>query len=750
MQVSATASTLAPPPAFWADSFSSAGGRGAIARMLASRAIRRAFNHPQTFGNYFTYGSAAAVAGSVRPFRDGSLHLSPEYSDLGYMWCQLGPPAEALIALSQSLSADVWSGYPPDLSDELRSEVSEFKFGRPRDGDFDVLGTEGAQGAIGYAFLAFLNPGDEVLITDPGYMHFATAPRLAGATVRAIPLHAGNRFRLDPDEVAAAITPRTKLLVLCDPINPFGTVQSRQELVSILGICERRGVLVLSNITHSTHRLVHEVEHVAASSLSEVGTQHVLSVTGLSKGYSLAALRLGFLAGHPNLLRAAAQYRMEITGIHIHPLAQSVALAAFSDTDYVPACTKVLRRNFGHLRETIERSEGAQLVVEPEYGFSTCVDVTATGVSAQELTVGLFEQGICVLAGDALGEQCATRLIRLNFSQPTLDSLERLRHALPIAIRNARTRKYLSKIQAFYRSKRSHRARKILAQLELQGVRRVHPAQNPNLSTSVPANNQKSGTAMIQSRKPSFVSQAELRYGPLDVLGPFFSSAYKAAANYGVHLTFGTFDELLKVNLANQKSWRALIPTFDPRLSMLSDENAFCIFGYDATGDIVATQACRLFDWRDTDFKKAAEDLSLFYSYPDWDRGPNETCVVTASSAEQVHGLVAFSGGAWYRRDFRGKYLSLILPRISRAYAFTRWSTDYTASMIQDSVLASGMGDRCGYTKIEWSVHVHGSPMGDINFAFVWMEPDELVDDLRRFEGLIATEADGTVRYRRA
>jgi hypothetical protein len=204
------------------------------------------------------------------------------------------------------------------------------------------------------------------------------------------------------------------------------------------------------------------------------------------------------------------------------------------------------------------------------------------------------------------------------------------------------------------------------------------------------------------------------------------------------------------VNLANQSSWRALIPTFDRRLSNLAEDNAFCILGYDMTGEVVATQACRLFDWRDKNFKKAAEDLSLFYSHAEWDRQPDETCEVTAASAALVSGRVAFSGGAWYRRDFRGKYLSLIMPRISRAYAFTRWSTDYTASMIQDSVLASGMGKRCGYSNVEWGVRVNGSPMGNIDFAFVWMEPEELVEDLLAFEGTVSTEADRSVRYRRA
>ena len=255
---------------------------------------------------------------------------------------------------------------------------------------------------------------------------------------------------------------------------------------------------------------------------------------------------------------------------------------------------------------------------------------------------------------------------------------------------------------------------------------------------------------MRNDRAPSFVSQLQLEYGPIDQLGRFFAAAYSAALEYGVHLAFGSFAHLLDVNLANQDSWRAIIPTFDPRYSDLDPQSAFCLLGYNAEGEVVATQACRLFTWTDSSFFDAAQDLTLFYAHPERDRIAGETCDITAESARSIRGRVAFSGGGWYRPDFRGKFLSLIMPRISRAYAFSRWSSDYTASMFQDSVLAGGMAERCGYTKIDWHVHVKGSPMGDIKFAFVWMEPDELLRDLASFDTLMAAQVHRRVRHRGA
>jgi aspartate/methionine/tyrosine aminotransferase len=748
-RASTTRNAIYDRPAFWAPSFTSAGSRSAPQHPLAATRALTSLYHPQAFGNYFTYGAAVAILGldPRAPFTDGSMRLAKGYSDFGYMWSQLGPPNGAFNALSEGLSASDIAEYPPDLSDELRGAVATVKYDRDRDAYFDVLGTEGAQGAIGYAFLAFLGPGDEVLITDPGYMHFGSGPHIAGACVRAVPLSRANNFRLDPDEVAAHLTPRTKMVVLCDPINPLGVIQTKEELLAIVRLCERRRIVVLNNMTHATHQINPSVRHMPVAALfRETCVDHAICITGLSKGYALAALRLGFMAGHPSLLRVAAQMKAEITGIHIHPFAQRAALAAISDRPYVARTTKILRRNLAHLRRTLDEVGEVRFVVEPQYGFCTCLDVSGTGVSAQELTVAFFRQGICVIAGDAFGENGATRYLRVNYSSPDLVNFERFRDALPRAIRDAQSGQYLSGVEAFYKRSTSDRAKKILEQLQ----RRVAPRTAVGTKKSRATAHRTKESTMRNDPVPSFVSRLQLQYGPLDVLGKFFNDAYAAARSYGVHVTFGTFNDLLEVNLANQASWRALIPTFDPRFSNLDPQSSFCLLGYNKQGEVVATQACRLFTWTDTNFFEAARNLTLYYSRPDRDRRAGEKCDVTAESARNIRGRVAFSGGAWYRPDFRGKFLSLILPRVSRAYAFTRWSTDYTASMFQDGVLAGGMAQRCGYKNIDWEVHVKGSPMGDIKFAFVWMEPGELIEDLADFSDLMTAQVHRQVRHGRA
>ena len=455
---------------FWKKDYASEGRETnpLIQRYMSNRTKALIYNH-QGLGNYFTYRHAIPILGKdpKEIFKGGQLLLPDEYVDLGYMWSQAGPPESALQAIRDNVTEEVVAPYPPDLFTALRDAAAEIKFKRPRSDDFDVLGAEGAQGGIGYTFMAHLDPGDEVIITDPSYMHFYPGPNIEGAVVNPIPLRPENGFRLDPDEVKARINNRTKMLILCDPLNPFGTVQTREELIEIAKICHRNNVLIFNNITHGTHRTDPEAEHIPLASLyNEVETEHVVSTTGLSKGYALATLRMGFIAGHPSVLKGQAMLRMEVTKIHINALSQHAALAALNDFDYVEQSTEVMRRNLRIVKEAVSRSDGVTLAVEPKYGFCTCLDVSGTGVTAQELTVALFNQGFCVIPGDAMGDNGATKYIRLNYSQKDATKLERFRDSLDAAVRDAQRGAYADGVKDFFRKVGTERGARIVEEIE--------------------------------------------------------------------------------------------------------------------------------------------------------------------------------------------------------------------------------------------------------------------------------------------
>jgi hypothetical protein len=245
----------------------------------------------------------------------------------------------------------------------------------------------------------------------------------------------------------------------------------------------------------------------------------------------------------------------------------------------------------------------------------------------------------------------------------------------------------------------------------------------------------------------------EINHGPPGLLGRFFLWADSAARNRGVTLHFTTFDELAAVNKANSDTWRPLFPIFDPVLGGASAQNGFAIIGRNASGEAVAAQGAHIYDWSGTTLYDEAVSLRMLYQDADAARARGDKCAITAPSSKTISGCVAFSGAGWYRPDFRGKDLGTLLPRISRAYAFTRCGTDYTISIMAAAVVAGGFADRCGYTKVAHdAVDAFATPMGVLRGALVWMDTAELLSDI---EGQLAasnqlSETDGLVKIAQA
>ncbi len=446
-------------------------------RLLSSRA-KTLLHHPQGMGNYFTFKAAIDILGldwdDIAP---GGVYnvTGAGYYDMGYMANHIGPSKAAVEAFKAHSDAATLSVYPPDCTPELKALVARKKFGRDLSPEFEVLGVEGAQGGIGYVYLTFLNAGDEVIVTDPGYFHFVPAAEACGATVVPIELNAQNGYRLQPHEVEAKITPRTKMIVVCDPINPFGTVQTRDELLAIAEIARRHGLVIFNNITHNTHRTDPEARQIPMASLHSDATpmDHVVSVSGMSKGYGMPAIRVGFMGGHPALLRGAFLTKMEITKIHINYPGQYASLAAMQDTDYLARSTETIRRNYAHIKETVAQTPGVTIPVEPAYGFCMMLDVSGAGVTAQEVTVGLLKHRIAAIPGDGLGDVKPADYLRLNYSWPDIACFEQFREALPRAIEESRRGDYADAVIAFFERAGTERGNRIIEAIRSRAVPRA-------------------------------------------------------------------------------------------------------------------------------------------------------------------------------------------------------------------------------------------------------------------------------------
>jgi len=180
----------------------------------------------------------------------------------------------------------------------------------------------------------------------------------------------------------------------------------------------------------------------------------------------MAGVRIGFLAGHAELIRACLITKTSLTRLNTNLIAQYGALAALNDSKYVKYSEAIIRRNYGLIKTIIDQTQGISIPVEPRYGFSMVIDVTDTGVTAQELTVALFKHNIVVYPGDGLGNIGATTNIRLNISRPDTWAFEQLQASLPLAISEANSGIYRESIIRFFEQRNTERAQAILKEIK--------------------------------------------------------------------------------------------------------------------------------------------------------------------------------------------------------------------------------------------------------------------------------------------
>ena len=262
------------------------------------------------------------------------------------------------------------------------------------------------------------------------------------------------------------------------------------------------------------------------------------------------------------------------------------------------------------------------------------------------------------------------------------------------------------------------------------------------MSTSLQAKNEHLSRVGIP-----LLDQIELRYGPAAQLGRFFLLADQAAYDRGVHLQLHTdLGSLIAANRQMQSVWGApMVPIFDPAHSQLSPANSFWISGHDDSGTIVATQAARFFDMTGSCAAAELASMRLFFADPQRHQAAGARCIVDCPAARDVTGRVVYSGGGWYHPKFRGCGLSRILPRISRALAYTQWDSEYTFSVVETVLIEKNVYRSYGYTSHSPSIRLIGSYREDMELELIWMNSREMLADMASYmEETVVNEVRST------
>ena len=263
-----------------------------------------------------------------------------------------------------------------------------------------VLVTVGGSEAIDLAIRCVINPGDEVLIPEPSFVCYGPIAALASGVPVPIPLTAENEFRLTPEQLQAAITPKTKVLVLPFPSNPTGGIMEREDLEKLVPILRAHNILVLSDEIYA--ELTYGRHHVSMANIPEM-YERTIVVNGMSKCYSMTGWRLGYVCGPKELIA-------QMTKIH-----QYAIMSAPTTSQY--AAIEALRSGDEDIEAMKEEYDGRRRFLlnglrqlgldcfEPRGAFYMFPCIRSSGLSSEEFCERLLvEQKVACIAGNAFGE----------------------------------------------------------------------------------------------------------------------------------------------------------------------------------------------------------------------------------------------------------------------------------------------------------------------------------------------------------
>ncbi|MEU0070742.1 pyridoxal phosphate-dependent aminotransferase [Streptomyces sp. NPDC006332] len=269
-----------------------------------------------------------------------ALAVSTGAINLGQGFPDTDGPEEVREAAVRALRDGRGNQYPPGPGvPELRTAITAHQerwYGLSYDPDTEVLVTAGATEAIAAALLALVEPGDEVVALEPYYDSYAAGIAMAGGTRVPVTLrpHEGG-FRLDLDELRAAVTDRTRLLLINTPHNPTGTVLTREELTAVAELAVERDLLVITDEVYE-HLVFDEAEHVPLATFPGM-RERTVTVSSAGKTFSFTGWKVGWVTAAPGLVSAVRSAKQYLTYVSAGPFQYAVAEALALPDSYFAA-----------------------------------------------------------------------------------------------------------------------------------------------------------------------------------------------------------------------------------------------------------------------------------------------------------------------------------------------------------------------------------------------------------------------------
>ncbi|MBQ9209565.1 MAG: aminotransferase class I/II-fold pyridoxal phosphate-dependent enzyme [Oscillospiraceae bacterium] len=297
---------------------------------------------------------------------------------------------------------------------ELRNAISaktERDTGVHYDPDSEIIVTVGGSEGIDIAIRSLIDPGDEVLVVEPCFVCYSPIVSLCGGVPVPITTKAEDRFRLTAEQLKAAITPKTKVLILPFPNNPTGAVMEREDLEAVAEVLRGTDILVLTDEIYSA--LTYGIKHFSIIQLPGM-RERTIYVNGFSKAYSMTGWRLGYICAPQPLVKQ--MLKIHQYGIMSSPtISQYAAIEALEECD---ADVEKMRREYDQRRRYLVNALNSIGLdcFEPQGAFYVFPSIKSTGLSSEEFCEKLlYEHSVAVVPGNAFGE-CGEGYIRISYA----------------------------------------------------------------------------------------------------------------------------------------------------------------------------------------------------------------------------------------------------------------------------------------------------------------------------------------------
>jgi len=355
---------------------------------------------------------------SEEAFRFAHAHRS-EVAWMSQNTNHLVPPGAIHRALDEAIRERRFELYPVAAGDPELLDLIARDFAATRQRPFL---TGGGTEALYMTMRALLGPGDEVVASDPSYLIIHRFVELSGARTQNLDIYAPP-YRLSAERVHEAIGPRTKMILLIDPLNPLGSGYPREEVRAIAEIAHDRHLYLLNDVTYRDFSEGHALA-------AEFAPEETITVWSVSKNCGLAGLRIGGFFASPELARTIARYNTNDLGVNI--LAQVAARAALeTKSTWIDEVVRQTRANAARLRDVVAHVPGTSLPVYPSHANMTAIDIAETGLTPEAVQAELlFRHKVFVRAGTYLSPKFGPRFVRVSFSNPPAD-VERFAAAFP-------------------------------------------------------------------------------------------------------------------------------------------------------------------------------------------------------------------------------------------------------------------------------------------------------------------------------